>query len=173
MSAKLKFVLILIFSVLATTTGIHLVHNQPTTLITDTANGQQQIISVDNNPSISTAYQERLQYTSIPLENISSILQGSDPETLALNILYDLKSVEGRPVVQVTYPQPNQALVMITKVKQVKDSSVNDMIYRVEMNRFGRSLLVTSPPVWQIVWAGSQVKCSSSSVAQKQVNCDS
>ncbi|TAE53912.1 MAG: hypothetical protein EAZ87_22985 [Nostocales cyanobacterium] len=172
MSAKLKFSLILIFSVLGTVAGVYLMQHQSTTLLTTRANGQQQAISVNSNSSESITYPERSQYKTIPLESINSIRQGSDPETLALNILYGLKYVEGQPLVEVTYPQPNQALVMITKVRQVKDNSVNAMKYRVEMSRFGRSLLVSSPPVWQIVWAGSQVQCSSSSPAQKQFNCD-
>ncbi|WP_353930934.1 hypothetical protein WJM97_22190 [Okeanomitos corallinicola TIOX110] len=177
MSAKLKFVLISVFSVFTAVAAVYIIQHQPALLMTRNANSQQQAISLKNNSSDSSqfvAYPERSQYKTIPLESINSILQGSDPGTLALNILYDLKSVEGKPSVEVTFPQSNHALVMITKVKQVTDNSVNTMKYRVEMNRFGRSLLVSSPPVWQITWAGYQVQCTTQSPAQNQFshNCN-
>jgi hypothetical protein len=160
MSAKWKLSVILLFSIFATAGGLYILQHQPRALITGTANGQQQTLSVENKSSELVVYPERSHYKTIPLESINSLLQGSDPKTLALNILYDVKSLRGQPAVEVTYPQPNQALVMITEVTPQQDKLVSQMRYRVELRRFGRSLLVSSPPVWQVIWAGSQVQCS-------------
>jgi hypothetical protein len=177
MSAKLKFLLILTLSIFATAAGVYVMQRQPSALMAGTANGQQQQLSVEQDSSALLATPERSYYTTIPLESINSILQGSDPATLALNILYDVKTLQGKPQVEVAYPQPNQALVTITKLNPVKNNSVNSVSaikYRVEMSRFGRSLLVSSPPVWEIIWAGSQVQCFSKSPTQNNVtqNCD-
>jgi hypothetical protein len=76
--------------------------------------------------------------------------------------------LKGQPLVEVVYPQPNQALVKITQVKQ-DDDSVDTIEYRVEMTTFGRSLLANSPPIWQIVWAGSQIQYRPGSSHQKEL----
>jgi hypothetical protein len=172
MSVKLKFLVIVIVTVSATIAGMYTIQHQPNTSVNIVVNGQKQALSIENQSSESVVYPERSDYKTIPLDTVNSLLQGSDPETLALNILRDLKSLEGKPLVEVTYPQPNQALVMITKLPQVKDNSVRGMKYRVEMSRFGRSLLVTSPPVWEIIWVGSQVECSSPTQNQKIESCN-
>jgi hypothetical protein len=166
MSAKLKFFVILIFSIFSTVVGVYMIQRQPTKLTIGTANGQQKILPVENSSYEPVAYPERSHYKTIPLEGVNSLLQGSDPETLALNILYDVKSLSGKPLVEVTYPQTNRALVTVTKLKQLKNHSASVIKYRVEMSRFGRSLLVSSPPVWEVIWAGSQVQCSSKTTAQ-------
>ncbi|MBK1987130.1 hypothetical protein A0J48_006190 [Sphaerospermopsis aphanizomenoides BCCUSP55] len=174
MSAKLKFFLILILSVFATAAGVYVIQHQPTALMTRTANGLQQGLSVEQESSELLAVPERSHYKTIPLKSINSVLQGSDPATLALNILDNVTSVQGKPQIEVVYPQPNQALVTITQVKQGQNNSVGAIKYRVEMNRFGRSLLVSSPPVWEVIWAGSQAQCFSRNPAQNKfsTNCN-
>jgi hypothetical protein len=166
MSAKLKFFLILIFSVFATAAGVYIIQHQPPALMTGTANRQQQQFVQESSEQL--AYPERSHYKTIPLKSINSVLQGSNPATLALNILNDVTSLQGKTQVEVEYPQPNQALVTITQIKQANKRSVGAIKYRVEMNRFGRSLLVSSPPVWEIIWAGFQVQCFSKNPTQNK-----
>ncbi len=173
MSAKLKLFLILILSVFATAgAGVYLTQHQPSVPIFETNSGSgQQMVATHQSQEV-VAYSERSNYKTIPLESINSSLQGSDPATLALNVFDEIASVGGTRKVEVVYPQRNQALVMITQIKRSKDS-VGAIKYRAEMTTFGRSLLVSSPPVWQIVWAGSQVQCWPGSRAHKKVtqNC--
>ena len=174
MSAKLKFFLILIFSVFATAGGVYMIQHQPRALMAGTANGQQQLLSIEQESSELLAYPDRSHYKTIPLHSINSVLQGSNPATLALNLLDEVTSVQGKPQVEVAYPQPNKALVTIIQLKQGKNHSVGAIKYRVEMSRFGRSLLVSSPPVWEIIWAGFQVQCFSKSPTQNKFsqNCN-
>nr|WP_313933844.1 hypothetical protein [Anabaena cylindrica] len=167
--------LILTLSMLAATAGVYVIQNQPPALITGTANGhQQQLTSVLEKSSQLLAYPERDNYQTIPLESINSAMQGSDPANLALNMLNEVTSVAGKSQIEVAYPQPNQALVTITQINRTKNNTVGAIKYRVEMNRFGRSLLVSSPPVWEIIWAGSQVQCFSKGSVQNKLgqNCN-
>jgi len=157
MSAKLKLFFILTFSIFATVAaGTYINHSQ----LAGTANGQQQQFLLQPQSPEILAYPGRYHYQTIPLDGINSILHGSDPTNLALNALDDMVSVSGKRKIEVAYPQPNQALVTITQIKSVGNISGNAIKYRIEMKTFGRSLLVSSPPVWQIIWAGSQVQSS-------------
>ncbi|MBW4426222.1 MAG: hypothetical protein KME50_17675 [Nostoc desertorum CM1-VF14] len=158
MSAKLKFFLIVILSVFATAgAGVYITQRQPPAPIVETGDGQTQQVGAIHQSQEVVAYLERSDYKTIPLEKINSSLQGSDPATLALNAFDGIASVGGTRKVEVAYPQRNQAFVTITQIKQGNDSV--GIKYRVEMTAFGRSLFISSPPVWQIVWAGSQVEC--------------
>lgn len=158
MSAKLKWFLIVVFSIFATAaTGVYITQRQTTEAVSGMSNGPQQF------PEVSTADQtvvnpEQARYIPIPLENINSPLQGSDPADLALNAFDEVDSTRGTRKVEVFYPQPNQALVTITQLEPA-NNSLKAVKYRVELTTFGRSLFVSSPRVWQIVWAGSQVQC--------------
>ncbi|HLO85845.1 MAG TPA: hypothetical protein VK203_12675, partial [Nostocaceae cyanobacterium] len=157
MSPKLKLFLILLFSIFASAaTGIYLTQHQSHPLITSPGKGEQQPLSVAQNSSELLTDPERSRYKTIPLESINSILQGSDPATLALSALDDMPEMSGLRKVEVSYPQRNLALVTITQIQQDDKRTVRGVKYRVEMSSFGRSLLVSSPPVWQIVWAGYQ-----------------
>jgi len=138
--------------------GVYLSQNQPSVTSLETRNGQaQQIAATQISQDIET-YPERIHYKTIPLESINSTLQGSDPATLALNAFEETAPQLETRKVEVVYPQHNQALVTITQIQHT-DNLVGAVKYRVKMTTFGRSLLVTSPPVWQIVWAGSKVQC--------------
>ncbi|MEH1782188.1 MAG: hypothetical protein V7K67_21170 [Nostoc sp.] len=153
MSAKLKFFLIVILSVFATASaGVYIIQHQPSALIVETTDGQTPQVAAIHQSQEVVAYSERSDYKTIPLERLNSSLQGSDPATLALNAFEDI-GVGGTRKVEVAYPQRNQALVTITQIKGGNDS-VGMVKYRVEMSTFGRSLFISSPPVWQIVWAG-------------------
>ncbi|MBW4641621.1 MAG: hypothetical protein KME23_01090 [Goleter apudmare HA4340-LM2] len=157
MSVKWKLFLILILSSFATA-GVYITQNQPSvTIFEDTSELPPQIQASQISQEI-VAYPERSDYKTIPLSRINSTLQGSDPATLALNAFDEIALVRGPRKVEVVYPQRNQALVTITQVQQTNEP-VDAIKYRVEMTTFGRSLLVSSPPVWQIIWAGSQVQC--------------
>jgi hypothetical protein len=163
MSAKLKLFLIFILSIFATVgAGFYTIQRQPSASISSNYNGKQQFSAIPQAQHIEV-YAERATYKTIPLENLNSALQGSDPAILALNAFDDVVSEKATRKVEVVYPQPNQAMVTITQINQA-DNAVK---YRVEMTTFGRSLLVSSPPVWQIVWAGSQVQCWSGNRSQK------
>ena len=173
MSAKLKFFLIVILSIFATAgAGVYIIQRQPPATIVETSDGQTQQVGAIHESQEVVAYSERSNYKTIPLEKINSSLQGSDPATLALNALDGIASVGGTRKVEVAYPQRNQALVTITQIKRGDDSV--GIKYRVEMTAFGRSLFVSSPPVWQIVWAGSQGKCWAGSRSHTKLNhiCD-
>jgi len=159
MLVRLKSFLILVVSIFALVAAvIYVTKAQPYT--------QQQFSVVQ--PSQETLDDpERSHYVTIPLETINSALQGSDPATLALNAFDETELSDQMRKVEVVYPQHNQALVTITQTK----NDLGAIKYRVEMTTFGRSLLVSSPPVWQIVWAGSQIPCWSGSPHQKRIQC--
>ena len=153
MSAKLKFFLIVILSIFASAgAGVYMIQRQESAPIVETNDQQTQQVAAIPQSQYVVAYPERSDYKTIPLEKLNSSLQGSDPATLALNAFDDIALVGGKPKVEVAYPQRNQAFVTITQIKR-GDNSVG-IKYRVEMTPFGRSLFISSPPVWQIVWAG-------------------
>ncbi|QLE57261.1 hypothetical protein [Nostoc sp. TCL26-01] len=155
MSVKLKLFLILLLSVFATAgAGVYMSQHQTTTLIVESHSEPQQLSAVNNSQEI-LVDPERNQYQIIPLESINSPLQGSDPATLAINFLDDFTLVSVTRKVEVVYPQHNQALVTVTQALKGNNKS-GKIKYRLEMTSFGRSLLASSPPVWQIVWIGSQ-----------------
>ncbi|WP_017654247.1 hypothetical protein [Fortiea contorta] len=170
MTVKWKLFLILILSIFTTASaGVYITQNQPAVTIFETSNDQPQRTEATQISQDIIADSGRYNYKSIPLASISSTLQGSDPATLALNAVDDIASLGGTRKVEVVYPQRNQALVTITQIHG-SDSLVGAIKYRVEMTTFGRSLLVSSPPVWQIVWAGAQRHCESRNHPQNQLS---
>ncbi|MFN6564680.1 MAG: hypothetical protein RMY28_033465 [Nostoc sp. ChiSLP01] len=170
MSAKLRLFLIVVFTVFATAgAGVLMTGRQESPAIVDNIDRQPQQVRAIHQSQEVVAYPERSSYKTIPLESINSSLQGSDPATLALNAFEDIPSVGGTRKVEVAYPERNQALVIITQIKP-GNNSVDTVKYRVEMTTFGRSLFISSPPVWQIVWAGSQVECLSGSRPHTKLN---
>jgi len=170
MSAKLKFFLIVILGIFATAgAGVYIIQRQPSAPIIETNHGQTQQVAAIHQSQEVVGYLERSYYKTIPIEKINSSLQGSDPATLALNAFDDIASVGGTRKVEVAYPQRNQSFVTITQIKR-GDDSVGTVKYRVEMTTFGRSLFISSPPVWQIVWAGSQRECWAGSRSQTKLN---
>jgi hypothetical protein len=159
MSGKLKLFLILLLGIFATTgASVYLTQYQTPTLTVEFNNVPSKQLSVVENTQEILAYPERAKYQNIPLASINSPLQGSDPTTLALNFLDDLTSTTSKRKVEVTYPQQNQAFVTVTQSSNSKNR-FGEIKYRLEMNSFGRSLFASSPPIWQIVWVGSQVSC--------------
>ncbi|WP_339373728.1 MULTISPECIES: hypothetical protein [unclassified Anabaena] len=131
--------------------------NQTPLSIVDNTDTQPQELSTVQHSQEVLEHPERAEYQTIPLENINYPLQGSNPKTLAMNVLDDLTATNGDRQVEVIYPQQNQALVTVIEKSSDGDSS-QVIKYRVEMSVFGRSLLVSSPPIWQIVWVGSQIR---------------
>ncbi|MEH2287547.1 hypothetical protein [Nostoc sp.] len=169
MSAKLKFFLIVIVSISATAgAGVYIIqHQQSATIVEANDEQTQQIRAIHQSQEVAT-FSERSDYQTIPLEKLDSSLQGSNPTTLALNAFEDI-AVGGTRKIDVVYPQPNQALVTITQIKR-GNNSVGTVKYRVEMTTFGRSLFISSPPVWEIVWAGSQAECWAGSRSHTKLN---
>lgn len=177
MSARFKLLLIVVFSIFATAaTGMYITQRQPWTAVSKTSNEQpQHLLKASQESEISRvrlapgamANPERKNYQEIPLESINSSLKGSDPTNLALNAFeQDLASRKVPKKIEVFYPQPNRVLVTITQTKRDKKLA-RTARYRVELTTFGRSLFASSPPMWQIIWAGSQ-ECL---VSTSQNNC--
>ncbi len=161
MSAKLKRSILLISIFATVTAGIFLIkrlHNLSVAAIstkqaqTD-ANRTNKLQNINLNP-------ERDKYKEISLAHLD--LHGSDPGALAKNIVEDTDSEFGTRKVEIAYPQPNQALVTITKIKNTRDIR-RAMSYRVELTSVGRSIMVNSQNkrLWQIVWVGSKEQCLS------------
>ncbi|MBE9209152.1 hypothetical protein IQ244_21965 [Nostoc sp. LEGE 06077] len=172
LSGKWKFLRILLLSIIATAaTSVYITQHQPATTVINTAKQERPQFSVMHNSENLVVDPERVNYKSIPLESLNSARQGSDPTTLALNAIEDVGIETGTRKVEVIYPQHNQALVTITQIPQ-HSNSVNAIKYRVEMNTFGRSLFVSSPPVWEIIWAGSQIQCKQGSRQNKSMKCE-
>ncbi|AKG22547.1 hypothetical protein [Calothrix sp. 336/3] len=158
MSAKLKVFILLIISLFATAVaGVYMNNRQPLAMIS-TTDEEHQGLSRAISTQETVINPERVHYQTIPLERIKSSLQGTDPAALALDAFDDngVKPISRK--VEVMYPQPNQALVTITQTQKAANVA-NATRYRVELTSFGRSLLASSPPMWQIVWVGSQKKC--------------
>lgn len=152
-SAKLKIFVILLLSIFATTTaGVIFTTRQPSIPISANPTNQAQSVFAVIPTQNLVVDSERAKYKAIPLENIKSALQGSDPATLAMDA-FDAVGGSYKRKVEVIYPQPNQALVIITQAKQAKNLTY-PVRYRVELSSFGRTLFVSEPPMWQIVWAG-------------------
>ncbi len=156
MSAKSKIVFILILSIFATISASVIFNgSNSSTLVYTNQNVQAQQPPVAIRSADIAANPERAKYKTIPLESIKSALQGTDPASLAMEA-FDTNGIEHKPrKVEVAYPQPNQALVTITQNDLVKNSR-DAVRYRVELSSFGRTILATSPPMWQIVWVGKR-----------------
>lgn len=173
MSAQWKWLFIVILSIFTTAaTVVYLSEHQPSKEIGSVDNPQPQQLSASEPVEEN---QGRAKYKPIPLDRLNSALSGSDPANLALNALEETESKGLARKVEVDYPQPNQAMVTITQ-KMPKKNSLRAVKYRVEMTTFGRSLLVSSPRVWRIIWAGSLVQCppeSSPNISYKEkVKCE-
>ncbi|MBD2447204.1 hypothetical protein H6G76_08500 [Nostoc sp. FACHB-152] len=170
LSIKWKFFIILVLSIFATAgTSLYITYHQTPANLVSTADEEKPQFSVMHNSENSEVYPERVDYQTIPLDSLNSVLQGSNPTNLALSVIEDVEPEKGTHKIEVVYPQHNQALVTITHIP-AKRKSAKFIKYRVEMNTFGRSLLISSPPVWQIIWAGSQIQCKTGSRLNKQCN---
>ncbi|MGB7378498.1 MAG: hypothetical protein WA959_18305 [Rivularia sp. (in: cyanobacteria)] len=159
MSAKLKFFLVFTLSAFATAVvaGVYKIKqwhsDKPYT-----AEKQQQIQAKQISSQKLAAASSRAKYKSIPLTRFRTILRGSDPAALAINAFDTTQSKGSNRKVEVVYPQPDRAMVTITQTN-LASSKPKPIKYRVELTSFGRSLFVTSPPLWQIVWAGYSEQC--------------
>ncbi len=159
MSAKFKIFIVFTLSLFATAVvaGMYII-KQPNSNGFSTPKKQQPISAkeISNEKLIGSPY--RGQFKSIPLTRIQSVLKGTDPAALAINAFDTNVSKEVTRKVEVVYLQPNQAMVTITQTN-LSLSEPSTIKYRVELTSFGRSLFVNSPPLWQIVWAGSSEQC--------------
>lgn len=99
---------------------------------------------------------ERQNYTSIPLAEIApNALVGKNPKAVALSAFGNIESEGGSQDVSVDYPQRDRAIVTITQTGVADDSS-GAIRYRVELQQ---NQSAQAGKQWEIVWAGSQVKC--------------
>lgn len=99
----------------------------------------------------------RESYRAIDLSQIESRtnLTGSDPEAIALSAFGNTDANLDSSTIDVSYPQLDQAIVILTQTG-LKDDSVQAIRYRVEFQK-NPSDQANEP--WQMIWAGSQFKC--------------
>lgn len=166
MSAKLKFFMVFSLSAFATAvvTGIHRMKQWHSVRLRAAVANQQQYQDYEISNQEIIADSDKSKYKSIPLTRFRTILRGTDPAALAINALDTTLEDVGNRQVKVVYPQPNQAMVTITQTN-LASSNPKPVKYRIKLTSFGRSLFVTSPPLWQIVWAGSYEQCLTSTTA--------
>lgn len=118
--------------------------------------------TLNQNPAIAktttNTQTERQNYKPISLSEIADTEArgGSDPKALALSAFGKTGIEGGSQQVTVDYPQPNQAVVIITQLG-VADDSVRGIRYRAEFVPTTKS--AQAQKQWEIVWAGSQVTC--------------
>lgn len=159
MSAKLKFFLVFTLSTFATAVvaGVYKI-KQWHSNTSYTPEKQQQIQAKHTSSQKLATTPSRSKYKSIPLTRFRTVLRGSDPAALAINAFDTTQSKGSNRKVEVIYPQPDRAMVIITQTN-LASSKPKPVKYKVELTSFGRSLFVTSPPLWQIVWAGTYEQC--------------
>ncbi len=159
MSAKSNILILVIISIFAIVAGgLRFINPQPSTQIDTSKSRQQPNLPAAIPIGRVVAHTNEEKYTSIPLDRIKYSRQGTNPEVLAMNAFYNIKLKSKIHKIEVIYPRPNQALVTITQIRPVGDN-MEVMKYRARLSTFGRSLLVSSPPLWQIVWAGYKKQC--------------
>jgi hypothetical protein len=119
--------------------------------------------TLNQNPAVektttTNTQSERQNYKPILLSEIADTEArvGSDPKALALSAFGNTETEGGSRQVTVDYPQPNQAVVIITQLG-VADDSVRGIRYRAEFVPTTKS--PQTQKQWEIVWAGSQVTC--------------
>lgn len=81
---------------------------------------------------------------------------GDDPKAIAVAAFGDVDSEGGSRDVQVEYPEPDRAVVIITQTG-VADDSVRAIRYRAELIPTTKSSQTGKQ--WKMVWAGSQFTC--------------
>ena len=160
MSAKFKIFLVFTLTSFATAVvaGIYKIKQWHSNTPASYTAKQQQIQAKQISSQTLVTTPSRSKYKSIPLTQFRTVLRGTDPATLAINAFDTSESKGSNRKVEVIYPQPNQAMVTITQTN-LASPKPKPIKYRVELTSFGRSLFVTSPPLWQIVWAGSYEQC--------------
>lgn len=99
----------------------------------------------------------RENYKPISLAEVADgkTLTGNEPKAIALSVFGNTESEGGSRQVTVDYPQPERAVVTITQTG-VADDSVGGIKYRVELQQTPSA---QTSQQWEMVWAGSQVKC--------------
>lgn len=110
-----------------------------------------------NFSSAQTLAANREDYRSIDLSQLAdrTSLTGSNPNAIALSAFGNTESNTDSATVDVSYPQPDQAIVILTQTG-LKGDSVQDIRYRVE---FQKNPSAQANEQWQMIWAGSQFKC--------------
>jgi hypothetical protein len=164
MSKKLKNSLLVLVGVAITLSACNEVterSGQTTTTISPSPAVQPSKTTNQNSAAEKTTTNtqtERQNYKPISLSEIADTEArvGSDPKALALSAFGNTETEGGSRQVTVDYPQPNQAVVIITQLG-VADDSVRGIRYRAEFVPTTKS--AQTQKQWEIVWAGSQVTC--------------
>lgn len=101
----------------------------------------------------------RIGYRPIELDRVAENrdrLVGEVPSAVVAQLFgsREALSASGSEQIQVRYPQPGQAVVVLTKVG-LADDSVGGLRYRVELTTRDSE----ATPQWQVMWVGQQFKC--------------
>ncbi len=167
MSKKLKKSLLVIVGVAIMLSACNEIAERSgqTTMTVSPSPVDQPSETLNQNPAVekttsTTTQTERQNYKPISLFEIADTegRVGSDPKALALSAFgnTETETEGGSRQVTVDYPQPNQAVVIITQLG-VADDSVRGIKYRAEFVPTTKS--AQTQKQWEIVWAGSQVIC--------------
>jgi hypothetical protein len=108
--------------------------------------------------STASVQAQRENYKAISLTKLtkSEALIGNDPKAIAVAAFGDVDSEGGSRDVNVEYPQPDRAVVIVTQTG-VADDSVRAIRYRAELAPTTKSSQTGKQ--WKMVWAGSQFTC--------------
>ncbi|NEQ24497.1 MAG: hypothetical protein F6K28_36395 [Microcoleus sp. SIO2G3] len=164
MSKKLKKSLLLLVGAAITLSACNEVTERSGQTITTVSPSPavQPSPTLNQNPALqkttTSTQTERQNYKPISLSEIADTEArvGSDPKALALSAFGNTETEGGSQQVTVNYPQPNQAVIIITQLG-VADDSVRGIRYRAEFVPKTKS--AQTQKQWEIVWAGSQVTC--------------
>ncbi|HEY9615012.1 hypothetical protein [Allocoleopsis sp.] len=101
---------------------------------------------------------DRENYKAMELTKIAKdkAVIGNDPKAIAVAAFGDVDSEGGSRDIQVEYPQPDRAVVIVTQTG-VADDSVRAIRYRAELVPTTKSSQTGKQ--WKMVWAGSQFTC--------------
>jgi hypothetical protein len=166
MSKKLKKFLLVLMGIAIMLSACNEIAERSgqTTMTVSPSPVNQPSETLNQNPAVekttTTTQTERQNYKPISLFEIADTegRVGSDPKALALSAFgnTETETEGGSRQVTVDYPQPNQAVVIITQLG-VADDSVRGIKYRAEFVPTTKS--AQTQKQWEIVWAGFQVTC--------------
>ena len=101
----------------------------------------------------------RTGYLGVPLEQFAESrdrLIGESPSAVVARLFGAKEALvaSGFERIEVSYPQPTRAVVILTKMG-LADDSVGGMRYRVELE----AQPTETASQWQVTWVGQQFKC--------------
>lgn len=103
---------------------------------------------VNSEPSPRSAYRvlERYQETEVT---------GKTPEAVVIDIFGVEPFAIAQQAIRTSYPQPDQAVVILTQ-KGLRDDSVRNIQYRIELRHRQNP---NQEEVWKVTWVGARYQC--------------